>query len=131
MVERKLPRSCLSEGLRSGQGKASGNAGGCSDVTRVAGMKPIERATCKDSPSPSFYSMDVGAELGKILSCEPVADRSDVFGCSPPVRATNPMCRDCHFVGAGPPGANIKSTTNLTPPLQEVFRTHGFLLPRV
>eukprot|EP00803_Ostreobium_quekettii_P011445 evm.model.scf_2077.3 EVM.evm.TU.scf_2077.3 scf_2077:25857-26462(-) len=40
---------------------------------------------------------DVGREIQQILSSDCDTDRSAVFGCSPPLRALNPLCRDGQF----------------------------------
>lgn len=72
---------------------------------------------------------DVGPELRRILKSDPPVDYSVVFGCSPPVRAPNPVCRDGLFLGAGcsKPG----NSPNLSLPMEDYLEMYGYLLPKV
>ncbi|CAD7701015.1 unnamed protein product [Ostreobium quekettii] len=106
-AERKVvrARSCLSECLRYRNGTDGGAAGGQApaqggpDGRTAAPAVRISRSSsvCWSRSHGRPGSGDVGFEIQQILSSDCETDRSAVFGCSPPMRALNPLSRDGQF----------------------------------
>lgn len=107
---KQLARSSLTEWLEnersaitagSGTGVPQAMGGHPDGQKKMTAKKPKE--TIRSSRSgwtPSAYASpgyDVGSEIQQILSRDSPTDRSSVFGCSPPIRACNPLSRDCKF----------------------------------
>lgn len=89
MAERKLPRSGLSEILRK---KADSVDSVCASVAGN-GVGVLRRI--------SFGREEIGCEIKQIFSNNNFSNnntnRNSIFGCSPPVRARNPVVSDSKF----------------------------------
>jgi len=83
MSERKLPKSGLSEVLRRQADMVETSA-------TVGGAKSVLRRI-------SFGREEIGCEIKQIFSQNNTVNRNSIFGCSPPVRARNPVVSDSKF----------------------------------
>ncbi|KAK9829277.1 hypothetical protein WJX72_004916 [[Myrmecia] bisecta] len=82
-MERK-PRSCLSDALQHASRKSLPLSASfrAAPTSRSDAVKPA--AACSSGEA------EIGKEIAAILSQRGPADRSSIFGCSPPLRACNP-----------------------------------------
>ena len=83
MTERKLPKSGLSEILR----RKAESVETCG--ASVVGNGVLRRI--------SFGREEIGCEIKQIFSQNNTTNRNSIFGCSPPVRARNPVVSDSKF----------------------------------
>lgn len=92
MSGRKLPRSSLSEVLRFKSRNENVNIGACASNGSQVQTDAWYNGSAGESES------DAGSEIKRIFSQQKGAcRRSSIFGCSPPVRATNPLISDSKF----------------------------------
>ncbi|GMH40802.1 hypothetical protein BSKO_08706 [Bryopsis sp. KO-2023] len=123
MAERKLVRSCLSERLRSDFKENANSHLPRRDVYRQDSINAqVKQWTAKRIPT-----VDVGSELQAIFSCKPREDFSAVFGCSPPVRATNPLSRDYQFRSCVLVNPNLSKRASL----KETREIYAAVMPEI
>uniref|UniRef100_A0A7S2Z6V0 Uncharacterized protein n=1 Tax=Chloropicon laureae TaxID=464258 RepID=A0A7S2Z6V0_9CHLO len=88
--ERKLPKGGLSEVLRrksKGEAPVAGGLGlGAAGGNSQGALRRV-----------SFGREEIGTEIKQIFNNNAEGCRNTVFGCSPPVRARNPVVMDSKF----------------------------------
>jgi len=102
-MEAQKPRSCLSDAFKAVRARE----GSVSASAPRAVPEPVRRIVPSAAASRSYSfsgstkdvsnSLEASRELQQILSQAQQSNRSSIFGCSPPVRADNPVIHDSTF----------------------------------
>ncbi|KAL3142697.1 hypothetical protein ABBQ38_002999 [Trebouxia sp. C0009 RCD-2024] len=104
-MEATKPRSCLSDAFKAVRAREGSNS--LSSSRSVSDHQPFRRFTppaavsrChvyNGSTKDLSNSVEATRELQQILSQAQQSNKSSIFGCSPPVRADNPVIHDSTF----------------------------------